>query len=273
MKFDSIRIYTPDSNWVEFKTFGVTNADFYVLKDVTGLGPPDQDLVMSRSVNQETDLQGGSAQDRELVLRVALQQRFSLNQTATDLREAIYNLITQEQDVPLRIYLQYQGTRVASVKGYVKRIEALQFVREPEVQITISCLGPYFSDVVRTTVPLSGAVTTFSVSYDASASTGFKAKLQLRAPGNYLSVFRTSSQDYIRVNYGFANGDILEINTERTGRGVWLTRGTSRISVLGYVDAVKWLKLFRGSNEFTASASTNPPYWTEFSYVKQYWGV
>ena len=123
---------------------GALPSDVYILKSVEGLGPPEVDVSITKTLNAGGVYQGRQPQNREIVLMIGLNPNYKIGQTVSDLRESLYGFLTPGYLDHVVIEIVNGVTTIAKTIGYVKKIEINPFSKDPQVQVTLACLKPYF---------------------------------------------------------------------------------------------------------------------------------
>lgn len=253
---------------VDLPIIGASPADTFILKGVDGLGPVEIVVTVNNGVYQ-----GSEPQDRQLVMRVGLNANYGINQTPEQLRTTLYGLLAPGWNTPLRIELLNASTIVGFMTGYIAKIEPVIFSKDPEVQITIDCIGSYiYSPNTITTVP--ALKTGFTVNNPGSAPVGAVFTVLFTSTTPAWALRRTSNpNEFFEVSCGFNPGDKLVIDTCLGERRVEQVIDDSTINnLIGYVnpDSV-WMQMLPGDNTLdTTSTFFN---WVGVDIIPQYWGV
>jgi hypothetical protein len=246
----------------------------YILKSVDGLGPPDIALGMGQSMNGGGYYQGSLPQSREIVPTIELNPSYSNAQTVSDLRAALYTLITPNSSKPIEVRFTNITTDVVYTFGYIKSMEAAIFSKDPAVQLTIECPSPYLTASTNVSaVPASLSKTAPSLTLPAgTAPSGLLTTLTFTAA---VSSFMLTSQDNTQkflVTYPFAIGDQLTIDTRPGSKNVSIVRSSIVIPLLGNLSAdSNWLALYSGANVF--NTNTQSFTWSSFLTTPLYWGI
>ncbi len=255
---------------VDFPIVVALPSDPYILKGADGLGPPVVDVSIATSTVQGGTYQGRRPQNREIVLRVGLNPNYKLGQTAAGLRDTLYGMLTPAAADALPVKLMKDDIVVAETTGYVSNIVIVPFSKEPEVQITIPCIEPYFSSPnLVTLVPTSK--TGFVIPNNGTAPTGFEMEITFLPSGINWTLNGLGSEK-MTFDYIFQNGDKLKFNTNPGQRFIQVTRNNVPINIIHTLtpDSV-WLMLRGGNNAFTIF---NPVFnWGFVSYKPKYWGL
>ena len=259
MKIDKVRLQGADT--IDLPISTAVPSSKYLVTNIAGLEPPMMSLKMFRSVSDVYNYQGRKVDNRVLVIRIKLQPNYGGGETAESLRERLYRLMHSISSVApsmserdkLDVLLYLGDTVVSTTKGFISKIEAVPFSADPEVQLTIECASPYLEspDVTRLQGFPSTAVADLNV--PGSAETGFYGEwlFSAAAPKFKLGVSPSFAGPLINIDYDFAAGDRLKLNTRPGERSVRVLRAATNghRDLVGYltVDS-SWFLLRPGQN-------------------------
>jgi hypothetical protein len=282
MKMDLLRFIGTSS--VDFPILGADPSGPFVLRGVDGLGPPQVNVRMGKTVLRKALYQGKSPVLRQIVAVVGLQPNWDEGQTAEELRTILYGLLTPRYNQMLRIEIVSSGAVQAFAQGQVSNMEAALFTDKPAVQITIDCDDAYLLHPSELTVQPAHALTSgkqqFTVSNPGTADSGFKAGFTLMANAGDPILLADSDprgQKFQVSGINWLAGDRFVIDTREGSRGVWRgAGGGSLVSVLNQMDASvsEWMQLYGGDNVLqlnTTAFDWDPPF--KFKFTPAYWGV
>lgn len=278
MNIDAIRL--SGLTHIDLPMIGLETTEKFIIKGADGLGPTEQDVFFSdyRFMNR-------IPQSRQVVLRIGLNPNWSTGQTAGDLRDELYGLLTGGATYlnPAKIFvrLQYGGFELANAEGYVKGIEIVPFAKDPEVQITINCPEPYWFAGTDTTEPsliFDDDLAYFDVTNEGTAPTGIWFEAELTASSTTLAL------THVGVGTGFVisgvsvnTGDVLKVNTKPGSRSIKLE--TTIGGVFAEYDMLSYLNLgasfpmlHGGVNQFELAGATGID-WTFFRHNNYHWGI
>lgn len=240
----------------------------YVIKSITGLDPPDLDVYISGTIHQNT-----KPQNREIVMLVGFQPNYGAGQTSGDLRSALYPWMTPKLKLPITFsVLDSSGDVLVSALCHIKRIEANMFSKDPEVQITFSCLSPYLT-AENYTVPSPGSLAKnpIPITNPGDAPSGFFFQATLTSNMSSWRMDDTYDEE-IFIQYSFLTNDILKIDTRDGQKTATRTRSAVTISLLPYVKSpTVWMQLHAGLNHIMPDSTAFTL--TEFTIKPNYWGV
>jgi hypothetical protein len=219
-----------------------------------------------------------SLQKRTLVIRISLNPRFGQNETFSTLRDAIYKLVASSRTGLLDVKFKNDTTVVASISGFVTKLEAGLFNKEQEVQITIECTEPMLKAPTRTNIDITGLVPSLTQIDDtqSTAPHGFVFDLHFSAAKASLVIEDPDDSSWsfevIPVG-GFLTDDILHFSSELNNKELYITRGGNTIHLADVITPGSiWPILFPGTNKLALSTSTNID-WDLIAHYLTYWGV
>lgn len=269
---------------VDFPLIGADPSGPFVLKSVEGLGPPEVNVRIARTVLEKGVYQGKRAALRQIVALVGLQPNWDVGQTAEELRTELYSLLTPRYGALVRAEIWFGGAVQAYAQGQVSKMEAALFTKDPAVQITLDCDFPYLlapngiiQEPAQRTV---SGIRAFDIDNPGTAPTGFQMGVILRANvGNTLTLSDENplGQKMQIEGINWVSGDRFVIDTRAGQRGVWRgPGGGALVSVLNNMNAgiSEWLQLYGGDNTLllnTTAFDWDPAY--KFAHQPSYWGV
>lgn len=255
---------------VDLPIVNATPSDTYILKDATGLGPPEIDVSIINTLYAGGFYQGRRTQTREIVLVVGLNPDFRSSQTAADLRASLYGMLTPGAIDQVSLEIMNEDTVLVSTIGHIKKLEIAPFSKVPAVQITIACLEQYFQALSDLYLD-PGSKTNPSIVNQGTASAGFHMEVVLTSALSGWTLTNENSEK-IQVGHAFSIGDTLIIDTRPGLRGVWRKRSGVTTTILsGLTTDSVWLMLHGGTNTFTTSSPAFD--WGDVYYKPQYWGI
>jgi Phage tail protein len=245
-------------------------SDIYILKNAMGLGPPEVDVSIVNTLNAGGFYQGRRPQPREIVLHIGLNPNYGIDQTASDLRQTLYGMLTPGLTDNVRIDIMNDDIVLANTTGYVKKLEISPFSNTPEVQMTLACLQQYFLAPVPLYLEPPDKANPL-IDNVGTAPAGFHMELTFTA-----AVTNWTLTDPIgtkmHIVYNFASGDTLIIDTRPGNRGIWVRRNSVLTNIIYALstDSI-WYMLHGGDNVFTTSSQAFN--WGDLFYLPQYWGI
>lgn len=274
MKLTSVEIHSagPDITVLSFRDPGRTNP--YNVKTILGL---DADDIAPRYYGGtgNTKFYNLSLEKREIVVIISLNPRFSLNESFSDLRDALYKMISSSRTGIVQLQFKNGVTAVAAISGFVSKFEAPQFTKTSEVQMTISCTDPMLKALTATDVDVSELDPLLTVIQDdlSTAPHGFLADIEFVANTPAFNIGDVDwSFEVIPVG-GFLIGDVLHFSSEHNNKFLYLTRGINDIYLADVITPGSvWPVLFPGDSTFVCENPTTLE-WNAISYYPTYWGV
>lgn len=284
---------------VDFPIMGADPSGPFVLKGAEGLGPPEINVRLARTVLEKALYQGKSASLRQITVVVGLQPNWDVGQTAQDLRTTLYSLLTPKYGQMVRVEIVHEDVVQAFAQGQVAKMEPALFTKDPAVQIVIDCDYAYLlhpntivQEPVQSTVgavaddpatpanEYSAGIRAFDVVNDGTAPSGFLAGFVLMSNIGTSLVLADDNPLGMRIQIDGINwlaGDRFVVDTRPGSRGIWRgPGGGALVSALNNMNASvsEWLYLYGGNNKLTlntASFDWDPEY--KFQHQPAYWGV
>lgn len=259
------------SETIELPIFSASIMDKFILKSITGLGPPDFAVNLGKTIYQTSAYQGNQPQQRQLVVLMGLNPNYAIGETVESLREILYGLIGTDESDALDFEVWNDDEQVAIIAGWVSKVEPAIFSKDPLMQITIECIAAYFNAPNPVIVDLTTmSKVTLSFTNVGSIGTGFKLAITLTSA---LSSYQISNAfGHMNVTYGFHSGDQIIFDTRDGTRDVVRVRAGVSLSLIDMLDDnSKWLHVTRGLNAITMSSSAFN--YNSFEYTPHYLGV
>lgn len=280
MRFTKLRLV--GSVNVDLPIVGVESDSPFILKGVDGLGPPERVVKTGGSVAEGGTRQGTRAANRQVVALIGLQPGWEFGQTAADLRETLYGLLTPPFGAPVQVQIMDGDTVVAVARGDVSRCETPLFVKDPVVQVTIDCDYPYLlapatiSQAPAKTV--SGSQTAIDILNDGTAPAGFYMAITLgAAQAGALRISENSASGrFMNILGPWGSGDKLIVDTRDGARKILRDPAGSgpQVSVLGNMTSGStWLQLHGGKNRLLINSTSFTYSDYLFAHTPAYWGV
>lgn len=266
----------------EFKFDDPDFNEDYTLESISGLEPPPIDVIIGDKVSEGGIFQGRRAQNKEIVILLGFKPTYqSGTASLQDLRRKLYTLLSPPNNNIPAVYI-YDSTGAlptAFIQGYIKSMEANPFSKDPQIQITISCVTPYFL-LPQYTHPnpasLNG-INPIVVNNNGDVFAGFDITLKLTANATMLRLYGNGNHKHIRIDYAFLTNDFVRIVTTPGARSVTRTRGGIALNLLHNLNiASSWYGLDPGSNNLTVYGSVGAITTfevTAFSFLPRMWGI
>jgi hypothetical protein len=278
VKWDKLR-FVGASN-VDLPILGADPSGPYILKGVEGLDPPPVDVVYAKVRGQRGKRQTREPQYRQVVALLGLQPEYDSGQSASDLREEVYGLLTPKFGGVVRAQVMLGNTVICEAVGDLSNIDASIFTKDPEVQITLDTDYGYLlkPTVVKQTPvkQVSGAETLFVVDNEGNAPAGFFIEFTLQSAAASL-ILRDESPtgEKIEIAGPHAAGDAFIIDTRAGLRKIdKIPSGQAKRSVLNDMsDTSTWLQLHGGDNTLRLNVTAFDWRGDAFVHTPAYWGV
>jgi len=279
MKISSVELHSGASTPVvlSFKDPGSINP--YNVRNILGL---DAENIIPRYYGSSPgnsryyNLSQGS---REVSLQISLNPDFSAGQTYSDLRDALYRMISSNRTGKVSLLFADGGSPNAGISGF---IEALHFEKDPIVQITIVCDDPMLRGIYPVEIYTGGgAAESYSI-FDpiSTAPHGltFEAEIFTADPIDTLVISDPTDPDSwtfsISPAGGFINADILHLSSDYV-KELWIMRSGSKIQLADVVlPGSVWPLVFpsNGDNVYAFDHWENVTFET-FTYLQAFWGI
>jgi len=279
MRVSNVTMYVDDVELASFALGLGETPDRYLIKAMSGI---DADTIAPRfySSGQRT---GAGLFDfalglRELVFRIALNPKFLLDETFSELRDALYRAISANRTGVIRIQFNDGASVVAQISGFIVKFETSLFTKSPEAQLTIRCNDPFFRSVNY--VHITDASPSNPIEIPDSLSTaphGFVMGMEFSATADSITMQDTFTDPEWTFTVapvgGFEIGDVLWFSSETTDKYVYIDRASVIIPI---VDAIMpnsvWPIIFPGANTFYLR-EVEPITSYDIKYYPAYWGV
>lgn len=278
MKLTSIDLYSNNKQVATLSFRDPTSSNPYVAQSTTGL---DADEIIpkyyGRSGKTGAGLYNLSLIKRDVVILIALNPQFSRGKTYSDLRDDLYKAVASSRNGLLEIRFMSGTKPVASVQGFVTKMETNLFSKTPQVQMTISCdeglissFEKYEADVIHI------GVDTTITDENSTAPHGFDFRLTFDDPSESFVIQPDDSVDpewKFEVVYDFLADDELYFSSITTDKQLYVVRGLTTTHLVDKITIGSlWPIIFPGDNDFQFIAD-GAFTWNSFEYYETYWGV
>lgn len=283
MNFTNVDLLSSGSEEILSMSFEDPTLEYsYVLKALLGL---DVDEITTRYYGRSA---GGSpfytmnVGSRTVVIQVKMNPNYAIGETVRSLRARVYKAISSTRTGAVTLRFMDGNTPVASISGFVKKMEAEHFSSKPELKITLDCSrDPLLRGEQDIYVPTDfenplQAIITDEVS---EAPHGFKMALTCTSPSASIVFTDTEPHEWLfSITAGaiagannFLVGDQLFISSEDHNRYVYIVRGGNTYHIANKVDAGSvWPVMFPGVTTFQRTAGFD---WNSISYRTAFWGI
>lgn len=252
------------------------NDSGYLIDSIDGLGPVQANLVSTSYANTDGEqYQSAKRGARNVKIKLDLDPDFETD-TYTTLRQNLYSYFMPKSQISMRFYLM-TGLYV-DIIGYVEELSAPMFEQDPNVDISIMCFQPDFTDPrIITVAGVSVADSTnITVDYPGTVETGSVLTLNVNRTLPAFTIYNMDEAGHLyQMDFSgsLLTGDQLVVSSLKGSKGITLTRSSISSSYLyGRSAQSSWIEFAEGLNEFRVYAPGDPvPY--ELEYVVRYGGL
>ena len=250
-----------------------SHVEGYLVADIQGLDPVKASLSSTKSAGRDgTQFQNAQRDDRNIVLTVGLVTDYVTN-TVRGLRQALYGFVPPKSKVRLRFHVE--GESSVEIWGVVEGFESTLFSAEPQVEISIICNDPDFSDVAPTVVSGNSVATSVmsTLTYTGTSEVGFKLLVTVNRTIAGFTLYYTDSagKPYVfEIKLAMVAGQKLEISSVEGNKYIRLNGSTSVLYAASV--NVEWPKITKGPNTFRVQvAGAALPY--TLTYIGEHVGL
>lgn len=248
----------------------------YQVAEIEGLEPVQATLTSSSYAGNDGEVfQGAKRGARNIKIKLDLDPDF-VDDTYTTLRQALYAYFIPKSQVKLRFYSD-TGLYL-DIQGVVEEFTSPLFVQGPEVNISIMCYQPDFTD--PRVISIEGVTvdddTVTVLDYPGSVETGTLVTLNVNRPLTDFTIYNSDEGgNLLQLDFSgtLMDGDTLVVSSVKGSKGIRLTRtGVESSYLYGRSAQSNWIELDEGLNNFRIYAPGDPvPYVLE--YVVRYGGL
>jgi hypothetical protein len=278
MKLTSIEIHIKNSTDIMVLSFrDPTRRNAFNIKDITGLDAENILAQPHAGTSQTEKYYTLYAQKRDIVFKIGLNPRQGEGESHSDLRDAIYKAVSSSRASEVEIHFKNGTELVATLSGFISKIEAPHFTKTQEVTLTVSCKNPMLKSPYPVQIDVKDLNPSYTIIYDARSTSphGLTYSVSLFSDLPEM-VFGSPEGDWHfglapTAVGGFQRSDILHVSSEDP-KEVYLNRGANKLYI---ADAItpgsSWPIVFPGHNVF--KFETTLIVWEAISYHQTYWGV
>lgn len=261
----------------------------YVVTSVEGILPADAEVsTTSVSTMDGEQFNYTKTGKRNIVITVIPREPIESN------RIYLYKWITTKRWV--RVYYKTK-TRDVYTEGYIEKVSGSLFSNQETLQVSIICPESYFKntqEIIQNadyTEPLFefpfvieeegieisvyDRLQTVIINNESDDTMGIM--IRLSAFGTVLNprIYNRDTLENIGLNFEMKEGDVIEIQTQKGKKGIWLSRDGERSNIINSIMAgITWFQLEPGENLFTYEAEAGLEFLKiEFLYNYIYGGV
>lgn len=277
MKVTSIEVHPDGSSQVIVLSFrDPKRLNPYNVRKIVGL---DADEIVPRyyGVSGTKKYYTLSLEKRDIVMQIELNPSYSLGQTPSDLRDAVYKMISSSRTGVIEVQFKNGSEVVAAVSGFVSKVENDLSEKTSLVNLTIACKEPFLKAPERTSLnvlsldPLSSNLADIK----SSAPHGFIFEMGVLSPISSLVITPPDDSWYFTVTPpgGFLSTDVIHFSSELNNKYLFVRRSGSDIHLAESIVAGSvWPILFPGDNVFEFANEADLT-WVSVAYYPTYWGV
>jgi hypothetical protein len=284
MRLTAVTLHANDEEFASFALSDPRASNQYIAKAIIGLDAPE---IVSKfygfgtvSRNRFFDI---SLKEREIVMRIALNPRWTINESYSDLRDEIYRAIASNRTGRIELQFHSGSALVATLIGYITKVEVPHFSRTPELQITVVCDNPLFRGVNPVRLETEHIGTTNPVVIQDGISTaphGFKFQITFNAVTTSFSIQESATPDWkfeiipgtIASATGFQINDQLHFSSNHDDKYLYLRRGSTNYNLVDKIQpGAIWPVIFPGQNPFHVVSGAFT--WNFLEFYAAYWGV
>ena len=251
-------------------------SDGIILASIEGLDPVKATLISSNYAQQDgAQFHSARRETRNILIKLGLEPDYIVT-SVRDLRSLLYNFFMPKTEVELRFIMSESPT--VSITGRVESCETPLFTSTPQVDISMICFHPDFTELTPNV--LSGNSTDDTtetlIEYVGTVETGMELVFSIdRTLTEFTFYHRLPNGQINTLDFAGAleAGDVLTINTNTGLKGAILTRSSVNTSVLyGVTPQSTWHELERGDNYIRIFAEgADIPY--TITYTTEYGGL
>jgi hypothetical protein len=258
MTFTKLRLkWGPNALDTVTLRFGVLNTtEPYLVKVITGLEPVAQPVSLASKAEEGSGFQGKRPDDRQIVVQLGFQPDYSQGQSVESLRRALYPMLVPKLDYSCAVTLLNEDeTEQWRTWGHVSKTPTNPFSKDPELQIVIDCLGPYWlgDDYVHPSPSDLSGKSSFTINNIGDAPTGWELVVNVTAAKTNFEIFRGDNKEWVLITYNFAIGDQITINTTMGQRNLTLLRSGATTNLLQFLSPNStYFQMDGGPNTFNS---------------------
>lgn len=221
-----------------------------------------------------------SIEKRVLVARIVLNPRPGLNESYSSLRDNLYKIISSSRTGLVQILFKNGTDIIASVSGFVTKMEAAHFEKEQQVQISFSCPDPMLRAPVPVSIPIGGLNPALLQLTDdlSTAPHGFAFALHMVNNLADLAISLSGDTSWsfnVIPAGGFLYDDMLYFSSEYNNKYLYIIR-PGVVDPIYLADKIVagsvWPVMFPGENPFVFTHPTDVVF-QSITYYPTYWGV
>lgn len=281
MNITDIELYSSDNiQPLIFNIRGSKPDDRYYIKNILGLDA--EELIpkfYAAGLQTRPKFYDFGLKPRTIVINFLLNPNFKLSDTASDLRDSIYKMISASRTGKLTLNMNDSGITVAKTAGFITKFEADLFTNKPGITISIQCDDPMFRGInsVVYVTELVDANPVIIVDSLSTAPHGFALTVTFTGASATFTI-----QD-LPVNpewafsvtpaSAFASGDVLYLSSEKSNKYLYVVRSGVTTYLMDRISPTSiWPIIFPGSNSFHIPEMVSLDL-DKVEFYPAYWGV
>ena len=230
----------------------------YSLVSVDGLNPAKANINTAVNANFDgSTFKSARLENRNIVIMLAVEGAIEVN------RIELYKFIKVKEEITVYVT---NGTRDVYIKGYVEDMQVGIFAQKQMVQISIICPNPYFANVKENHEDFSNIQGLFEFPFDidengipfgqivvdtevnvqnlGDVTTGMIIEFKALGLVTDPAIYNTGTGKFMKLNVSMADGDVIQINTNKGQKGVLKISGGTVSNILNKLDpSSTWLEL------------------------------
>ena len=261
----------------------------YAVTSVEGILPADAE-VSTTSVSTIDGEQFNYAKTgkRNIVITILPQEPVETN------RIYLYKWITTKRWIRVRYRTP---TRDVYTDGYVEKVSGSLFSRQETIQVSIICPESYFKntqEIIQNAdyteplfefpfaieeegieVSVYDRLQTVIINNESDDTIGITIRLSSFGTVENPRIYNRETLENIGLKFQMQESDVIEIQTQKGKKGVWITRNGERTNIINTImSGITWFQLEPGENLFTYEADAGLEFLKiEFLYNYIYGGV
>lgn len=250
--------------------FDLSSDKGFIIYDIQNMNYPPTTVNTSSSADGKT-YNSSTVNERNIVITIGLKGNIEQN------RQKLYRMFPLKTVCTLYFGSRYKGVKI---EGYVETLEVPFFVLREKAQVSFLCPSPWLESVTPEDFIPSYSVPLFSAPFaieegepipvsevvdhptslivnSGDVECGFAAEVTFSGAVTGLRFANETAGTWFKLDYSFAAGDKLTLDTRRGRLAVKVIRGTTVTNLLRYmVSGSRWLKLAVGANRLGVTADS-----------------
>ena len=261
----------------------------YAVTSVEGILPADAEVsTTSVSTIDGEQFNYAKTRKRNIVITILPQEPVETN------RIYLYKWITTKRWI--RVHYR-TPTRNVYTDGYVEKVSGSLFSKQETLQVSIICPESYFKntqEIIQNAdyteplfefpfaieeegieVSVYDRLQTVVINNESDDAIGITIRLSSFGTVVNPRIYNRETLENIGLKVQMQESDVIEIQTQKGKKGVWLTRNGERTNIINSIMAgITWFQLEPGENLFTYEADVGLEFLKiEFLYNYIYGGV